>query len=374
MRARLTVAAVSLFLVCGCSSESPTDEGGGATAGSAGSAASGTAGGGAAGSSGSAARGGAPSSGGSATGGSGAGAGGLSGSGAAGAGGRAGAGSGGTNASGGSAGSDSAGASGTAGASTSGGTSSGGVGGSAVGGSGGGAAGPVGCDRAGLTAAVDLYLEGLRTASYEALPLAPSATYTENENSVGFGEGLWEDPLTIDFHRSLLDVTECASFTEIIITNPAHPYVLGARIDVSDGNISSIDVLVTDEGDWLFDADRYLQYSEPEDWSEVPEAERLDRERLHDDAASYFKFWGDRSVEVPWGMPCARLEGGEAYTGTTCDVGIPEDTSFEPMPTDYLADPDHGMVVLYVNFGNPDTHLFRILDSGIRYVHTLTVQ
>ena len=272
----------------------------------------------------------------------------------------------------GSGGASSAGAAGSAGTLGSGGAN--GESGGGSGGSAGGGSGPVGCDRAGLQAAVDAYLAGLAAGNYENVPLATSATYSENENTLGFGEGIWEEPLNIDFHRSMFDVMECASFTEIIITDEAHPYVLGARIDVADGQISNISVIVTDEGDWLFDAGRYLMYSEPEDWSVVPEADRLTRQQLHDDAASYFKYWGDRSVVVPWGTPCARLEGGEAYTGTACDVGIPEGTDFEPMPTDYLVDPDYGMVVLYVDFGDPDTHLFRILKTGIRYVHTLTVQ
>jgi hypothetical protein len=232
----------------------------------------------------------------------------------------------------------------------------------------------VGCDRAGLQAAVDYYLSGLAAGSYEGVPLAVTASYSENDNAVGFGQGIWEDPVKVDFHRSLLDVSACSTFTEIIITDEVHPYVLGVRVDVEDERISNVSVLATDEGDWLFNAAGYLRYSEPEDWSLVPEAERLSPERLHADAASYFEYWGDRSVVVPWGMPCARLEGGEAYSPNRCDLGIPEQTDFEPMPRDYLVDPEYGMVVLFVDFGMPDTHLFRVLQSGIRYVHTLTVQ
>jgi len=66
-----------------------------------------------------------------------------------------------------------------------------------------------------------------------------------------------------------------------------------------------------------------------------------------------------------------------AYTGdfpnSSCDVGIP-DQGFAPQPYDHLVDVDYGMVVLLLNLGGADSHLFRILDTGIRYVHTLTVQ
>lgn len=366
MRASLALSALSLVLACACSSDPPGGgDGGGAasvagsdgsTAGSAGSAGGGQGGsaglGGSSGATSAGVGGSVPGSGGSSAQAGGAGA------------------SGGTpNGGGGTAGTSGGASGGGAGAS---GTSGGGNGNAGSGGGGSGV--PITCDRAGMQAAVDAYIAGLEAGGYENVPLAITASYSENENRVGFGEGIWEDPMKVDFHRSLFDVMACASFTEIIVTDEAHPYVLGARIDVADGAISNISVIVTDEGDWAFDADRYLMYSEPEDWSVIPEADRLTREELHEDAASYFKYWGDRSVVVPWGMPCARIEGGEAYTGTRCDVGIPEETDFEPMPTDYLIDPDHGMVVLYVDFGNPDTHLFRILKTGIRYVHTLTVQ
>jgi hypothetical protein len=54
-------------------------------------------------------------------------------------------------------------------------------------------------------------------------------------------------------------------------------------------------------------------------------------------------------------------------------VGVP-DQGFAPQPRDHLVDVDYGMVVLLLNLGGADSHLFRILDTGIRYVHTLTVQ
>ncbi len=240
----------------------------------------------------------------------------------------------------------------------------------------GGTSGTPGCERAGLEAAVDSYLAALEAGDSSLMALSAGASYAENFSTVAFGEGLWLEPVTVDFSRSLLDVTRCASFTEIISATNSHPYVLGVRLQIEGAEISEVSAIVTDEGDWLFDADVYLQYSPDEDWSLVPEAERLSYEELRDGALAYFKYWGDKSYPVPWGMPCARLEGG-VYTGdgpnSSCNVGVP-DEGFEPMPTDHLVDVDYGMTVLFLNLGGADSHLFRILDTGIRYVHTLTEQ
>ena len=233
-----------------------------------------------------------------------------------------------------------------------------------------------GCDRAGLTAAVDGYLAALQAGDPSSLPLAASATYTVNEASetLAAGAGLFESAMTIDFHRSLIDVTRCGSFTEIIAATNDPQYVLGTKLMVADGEISEIEVVATWEGHWGFDADAYLQYSSGEDWSIVPEGERLPYDELAEVGYLYFEYWADRTVVVPWGVPCARLEGG-MYTGdfanSSCDVGIP-DEGFAPQPREHLVDVDYGMSVVLLNLGGADSHLFRQLNTGIRYVHTLT--
>ncbi len=276
-------------------------------------------------------------------------------------------------------GGDAAGGTATGGASTGGAETGGDVGS-------GGTAGSVGCDRAGLQAAVDAYLAAMAAGDPSLLPLAASATYEENAEAVALGQGLWATPLHADLTLSLLDVSRCASFTEVIIASGSHDYVNGVRIDVSDGLISAISVIATDADDWGFNGDTYLNYSSQEveggGWDEVPEAERYGYDELVAAGEAYFAFWADKTVAVPWGVPCARLEGG-MYTGyragADCSVGIP-DQSFAPRPNDALADVDRGLSVIFLNLPGPDSHLFRVQKTypnmespGIRYVHTLTV-
>ncbi|MCL2220215.1 MAG: hypothetical protein FWC23_08800 [Chitinispirillia bacterium] len=262
---------------------------------------------------------------------------------------------------------------------------------------------PNGCTRELLTAAVDSYLEALDKGDYTLMPLTSNARYVENDRQarqgrdrvVPFGEGLWSAPVTVDHHMNLIDVDQCATFTEVIAAANDPQYIFGVRLSVnatgetsilrnpgmmmkgaasSGFEISEVNVVLTQEGDWLFDANNYLRYSKAEDWSVLPVGQRISRAELLAGAEAYFKYFSDKTVEVPWGIPCARLEGG-AYTGdrpnSTCNIGVP-DLSMNIPTIWHLADVDHGMIVLYVFFGGPDTHLFRILPTGYRYIHTLT--
>ncbi|MDR2693362.1 MAG: T9SS type A sorting domain-containing protein [Chitinispirillales bacterium] len=250
--------------------------------------------------------------------------------------------------------------------------------------------GRISCDRSGLEVAVDTYLTAFEAGDHSIVPLAANARYIENDHdakqtfsggkmtydrAVPFGDGLWKTPLKPDFHRNLIDVTECAAFTEIIVADTAKnrnpkQYVLGARLKVTEDKVSEISLVVTQAGDWGFNAANYLRYSMREDWSELPAAQRRTREQLRSDGYAYFAYFTDKNAPAPWATPCARLEGG-AYTGDGgCNVGIPDGTSITPVS--YLADVDYGMVVVFMYFGGADSHWFRILPAGYRYIHTLT--
>lgn len=241
----------------------------------------------------------------------------------------------------------------------------------------------VGCDRAGLQAAVDAYLAALESADTSKMPLTSSVKYTEvtvaRGPSVALGDGLWKAAQPVSFSRSLLDVTGCETFTEVFITESSHPYVLGTRLAIEDGKISEIYTIATDEDDWNFDAKAYATCSESEDWSVLPEASRSTREVLIAAGQAYFDIFSDKSTEVPWGNPCYRLEGGKQCTpqidkaSTTCNVGIPDGITFKD--THWVVDEDIGAVVGITLFAgaSPDTHLFRLVGGKIRYVHTLTV-
>lgn len=240
------------------------------------------------------------------------------------------------------------------------------------------------CNRADLQKVVDGYIAAQTEGDAGKLPMGQWVQYTEQfDDSASMSTGILSKPQKIDFHRSFLDPVSCSTFTEAIITDPAHPYVLGTALSVRGAAVNAVDTLITDADDWLFNAANTLKYSKAEDWSEIPEAERDSRETIIAAANAYLDSFNDKSVVVPWGSPCARLEGG-LYTAKgapgvvspddTCDIGVPSDTKL--VDRRYIVDDTLGAVAVMLTFGNnklPDVHSFRIEKGKIRYVHTITV-
>ena len=233
------------------------------------------------------------------------------------------------------------------------------------------------CTRANLQSAVDSYLAAQRNGNPASLPLAATAKYIENTIETAFDKGIVKTALKIDFNRSLLDTAICETFTEVIVTDKSHPYVIGVRTKVVDRKISEIETLVTDADDWLFDADNYLKYSPNENWGAIPSAARDSRQTLVAAANAYFDVFADNNVKVPWGTPCNRLEGGirtgRGLPDDSCNVGVPSGMNLTNRR--FIADPEIGAVVRFIRWPStvPDSHLFRVESGKIRFVHSLTV-
>jgi hypothetical protein len=234
------------------------------------------------------------------------------------------------------------------------------------------------CTRAELQAAVDSYLAAQAKGGTDGLTLAAKVKYVEQMEEAAIEKGIIQTPLTVDFHRSLLDVDACETFTEAIASDSRHPYVLGIRLTIASGRLSEIEAIVTDKDDWLFNADTYLKYSRAEDWSAISRDARDTRETLIAAANAYEDRFSTDSVAVPFGTPCNRLEGG-----VRSGKGTPEDSCNAGFPTDmpitqrrFVVDREMGAVVALSRFSInklPDSHLFRVEKGKIRFVHTLTV-
>jgi hypothetical protein len=235
------------------------------------------------------------------------------------------------------------------------------------------------CTRAELQSAVNSYLAAQAKGVTATLRLTVPVKYIENMQDSALEKGIVRTPLAIDFHRSLLDVDACETFTEAIVTDPRHPYVLGIRLQVAGGRLAEIEAIVTDKDDWLFNADVYLKFSSSEDWGAIPAGARDTRQALLAAANAYEDRFSDPSVTVPFGAPCNRLEGGiRSGKGTpedSCGGGFPG-ADFPITKRRFVVDPEIGAVVALSSFSKnnlPDSHLFRVEKGKIRFVHTLTV-
>jgi hypothetical protein len=242
----------------------------------------------------------------------------------------------------------------------------------------------ISCTRGGLQRAIDLYIAAQTNGDTSSLPLAAAVGYMENVAPADINDGIINTPMSIDHHFSLLDTATCQTFTEVIVTDEENPHVLGTRLRVNHDKIAEIEILWTTTGYWLFDADAYLQYSSTENWDPIPADERDTRSTLIAAANAYLDAFLEGKIDlVPWGFPCVRTEGG-AHTGTgspddSCEVGVPSGVNIANRR--FVVDEVIGSVGVFCTFGAggpdggsgaPDTHLFRVENGKLRYVHTLT--
>lgn len=236
------------------------------------------------------------------------------------------------------------------------------------------------CTRDELKAATTAYVEAQRTGSLAGLPLHEKARFLQNMTDVERASGLWTTALPIANAMSFHDDKRCKTFTEIIVTEGAKQYVIGTRLYLHEGKVIRVDSLVTEQGHWLFNANAYLRYTTQEDWTDLFKYQKTPPAEMMRGADAYLSAFNDKFVDIPWGTPCARLEGG-AYSNrqnsptASCEVGIPPGVLYI-VNRDYLIDEEKGVINVFCRFGSstggPDSHTFRFIDGKIRAVHTLT--
>jgi hypothetical protein len=242
----------------------------------------------------------------------------------------------------------------------------------------------ISCTRGGLQQAVDLYIAAQTKGDISGLPLAKGVGYWENVAPGDIQKGFVTKPLKVDHQRSFLDTDSCQAFTEMFVTDKSAPYVFGARLRVNHDKIAEVEILWTTTGYWLFNADAYLKYSSTEKWDPIPAEKRDSRGTLVAAANAYLDAFLEKRIDlVPWGFPCVRVEGG-AYTGKgspadSCEAGVPGGVNIANRR--FIVDEVLGTVQVFCTFGAggpgggsgaPDSHLFRVENGKLRYVHTLT--
>jgi len=242
------------------------------------------------------------------------------------------------------------------------------------------------CTRDGLKRMVDIYLAAQTKGDISGLPFVPGLHYIENMAHADIKKSILLKPMKIDYHFSAYDTATCQTFTEIVVTDKAAPYIFATRLRVPGNEITEVETLWTTTGHWLFDVDAYLKYTVIQNWGEIPDVMRSTRENLLYAANSYLDAFVYANLDiVPWGYPCVRIEGG-AYTardGETpdsgCHPGVPSGVNI--VNRRYIVDEILGTIAVFCTFGGgtpgggsgaPDMHLFRVENGVLRYVHTMT--
>jgi hypothetical protein len=232
------------------------------------------------------------------------------------------------------------------------------------------------CTRSTLQDAADSYIAAQAAGHYTNIKwLSPSLVYAENNKTADIATGILSQALTMAHNRSSLDTTQCATYTELIIVDAKNPSVIGTQMRFTDNSITKIESIVTHKGDWAFNATSTLMYAVQEnDWGVIPAEKRDDRTTLQAAADSYLDDFMNGTAVVPWGTPCARLEGG-MYLNGSCNVGVPTGIPF--LYRRYVIDEAFGSVDVFSmldgDAGMPDSHEYRVESGKIRYVHTMSV-
>lgn len=237
------------------------------------------------------------------------------------------------------------------------------------------------CDRDFLKSQAASYVAAQKAGTPSLLTNSSSSSsiaYTQNFKTASLTTGILSTPLRIDHNRSTYDTTQCATYTELITTEPNKQHVIGTQMRFSPESLTltKIETIITSKGDWLFDPSSTLKYSSQESssglWDEIPPSKRDTRAVIQAAGDAYLDLFDNKSVKVPWGNPCARLEGG-SYIQPSCNVGVP--SGIKNVNRRYVVDEVLGAVDVFFDFAGaePDSHEFRVEGGKLRLVHTMTV-
>lgn len=239
------------------------------------------------------------------------------------------------------------------------------------------------CTRESLKTVTDGYLATLKAGTPASFTAAAAAVpYSENAVTMEMSKGVLSQGVEVEFSRSIFDTTECASYTEIV-TTIKHAYVIGTRIvvDPATNMVTSIESILCDDGDWLFNAAGSLRYNKQENWDPIPAEKRDTREVIKAAGEAYVNAWSDSKINPPFASPCSRLEGGAYLTGN-CKLTFPP--PFNVTKRSYTIDEELGAIDIFHNFpfldkalprepGTQTNNLMRVEAGKIRYIHENTV-
>ena len=141
------------------------------------------------------------------------------------------------------------------------------------------------CSRSQLQQAAESYIAAVKSGS-AALDVG---IYTENFAPGKLSGGIHSKPIKTSLIHSLLDTTECATFTEIMAPQNAPPMVIGTQIRYAGSKITKMETVfnVRENGMFSNPALTY-SYAVKENRGPIPQDKRDSRAVLKGIADAYF--------------------------------------------------------------------------------------
>ena len=184
------------------------------------------------------------------------------------------------------------------------------------------------CDRDCLEQWVDRYMDAVINNAPESIPLSEDVRFTENGQELRVGDGLWhtmEEKGEYRIFVSDVPAQQVAFLGNIAEENRdpslVTPAMLSLRLRIANGEITEIEqFVVRDEAV----AERFAEMSpDPLYTADIPESERMSRERLLVQANKYFTGMqqNDGKGDYPFTDDCNRLENGIQTTNSPTPTG-----------------------------------------------------
>jgi len=224
------------------------------------------------------------------------------------------------------------------------------------------------CDRECLRGFVTQYLEAMIAHNPKALPLAPTARFTEDTKTMALGEGLWKGASKVTAYRQdMLDVREGVAASFVVVEENATPVMLALRLKVANKQLTEIETMVTrNKTEGAIFAIENLK-TPSAGMAVVPTAEqRMPRAELIRIAEFYplgLKVGGTfDAVNVPFAPDAYRIENGQTMAGPGARAGGQNIRTGRVTPhpdvTYRLAavDEELGIVLFRLDFGNTNSY------------------
>ena len=271
------------------------------------------------------------------------------------------------------------------------------------------------CSRDNLKELTIRYLAALEAHDPSRLPLAAHVKFTENGLELAVGKGFWLTAGKTLLKRTLIDTTNCGTYTNTVMEEklspttvlssivipglkpkplpPAgtlRPIVFAVRLKVENRKISEIETLIARESEYAFNADGFLA-TKDQDWESVlPLEQRSSRLAMIAAADDYFNmFAAEPRVHTPFASSCDRWENGTLTTAAGLLTLPGEDGKKTAMlahvctpkglvisnhgPRRFLVDEEEGLVVALVHFMSmlPDAHMFKMRNGEVELINSV---
>jgi hypothetical protein len=179
-----------------------------------------------------------------------------------------------------------------------------------------------------LYALAEAYLDALEAHDPARLPWAEGAIFTENNVRLAPGDGLWN---TISARRRSYDLKVADPATGQVawfglVEEHGHPAIMGLRLAVAGGEIAEVETIVCRSMEFgPFPSIETYVAPRPLMLADVPEAQRVPRERMVAIANGYFDTLelNDGTLHTEFTDDCDRVENGLQTTNNPDIEGYP---------------------------------------------------